>query len=428
MNLFLLWTIQVLILSLGIYVFLRFVQTTRGSRLLRGLVVSLLVGGVGLLMLTTALQLEQLEQILERAATFVVILLAVLFQPELRRGIAQLGEGSFLARLMRRLSRDTVNEIVNAAQSMAARRQGALIAIECESSLEAFVQGGVKMDSAVHRLLLESIFHPGAALHDGAVVIRKDRIAAAACLFPLTENIQIARSTGTRHRAALGLSDETDAVAVAVSEETGQVSVAHHGTIQAVPPSRLEQVLREELGPQGSDEVSEKRGSSAVSYRALLWDLARRDWMWMGVSVLLATMLLLKADQEISTTRVFSVQLRSGSDTGGPQSSGDIGDIVIRPASDNYRLLPLESEAPVNIIAEGTTAQIDRLKNRLSGSLTLESEGQIEIALEDVQWGQNTPGVNFEWERAAPHVDIRLYERQSFDLQWSNVQIDSTLR
>ena len=124
---------------------------------------------------------------------------------------------------------------------MASRRQGALIAFPRDTPLEPYVQNAVLIDAEVRRLLIDGIFHPGSALHDGGVVIIGDRIAAAACIFPLTENPDLGKSVGTRHRAALGLTEETDSIVLVVSEETGAISIAHDGQLDRhVSPERLE--------------------------------------------------------------------------------------------------------------------------------------------------------------------------------------------
>ena len=241
MNPFVSLTLQALILGAGIYVALGFLRSTRGGGIVRGLVVALLFGAVGLWGLAELLRLEELGHILQSITGYVVVILVILFQPELRRGIAQLGEQALLGQRKRN---ETANEIAQAAIAMARRRRGALIAIERDFSLDAYVDNAVRVDGQVTRLLIESIFHPGSALHDGAIVLRGDRIAAAASLFPLTENLRISSSTGTRHRAALGLTEETDAVTLVVSEETGEIALCRSGEMQSnVSPDRLEAEL-----------------------------------------------------------------------------------------------------------------------------------------------------------------------------------------
>lgn len=425
-----LWVLQILILSAGIYVFLRFVQTTRGSRLVRGLIFTTVLVAVGLLGLTRVLELEHLGHILQSVAGVLVILLVVLFQPELRRGIAQLGERSLVGRLIRRLSRDSINEVVQAVQSMASRRQGALIAIECETSLDPYIEGGVKVDAAVHRLLLESIFYPGATLHDGAVVIRKDRVAAAACLFPLTENIQIARSTGTRHRAALGLADETDAVTIAVSEETGQVSIARHSQIQGVPPSRLEQVLRDVLGtPEKSDHEHDGARSGWTRRWSALWGFVSRDWLWMVASLLLATGVFYYAHLELTQRQPFTLRIVTAS-PGDAEATAGIGELLVVLPSEDYRVVASEPVRPPSVIATGTRAQVAKIGLRLGGLYEVVDavEGRVEINLDDVRWRTNVIGVDYAWEGRAPTLEISRFARRRFQLSLGHVAVDDRER
>ena len=173
-----------------------------------------------------------------------VIVLVILFHPELRRGIMRLGDNALLARLFRSDRGAAVDQVVAAIVNMARDRVGALVAFEGNTPLDAYVERGVRVNAEVNRLLLESLFHEGNALHDGAVIVRGDRIEAAACILPLSENQEISKSTGTRHRAALGLSEETDALVIVVSEETSQISVALGGRLERdVGPERLRAIV-----------------------------------------------------------------------------------------------------------------------------------------------------------------------------------------
>ena len=166
-----------------------------------------------------------------------------------------LGENKLLGRFLQSHRKEVISEVAaRLSSTMSKKKQGALIAFERRTPLDAYIEGAVKIDAEVNRYLLDSLFHHGNALHDGAVIIRGDRVVAAASLFPLTENIEISKSTGTRHRAALGLTEETDAVTVAVSEETGYISICKRGKIERrVPRAQLEEVLRDRIG---SDESS----------------------------------------------------------------------------------------------------------------------------------------------------------------------------
>jgi diadenylate cyclase len=159
-----------------------------------------------------------------------VIALLVIFQPELRRGLMRLGRNPVIGRLVARDAR-VVEEVVKAALTLSKDRIGALITFEGNVALDSYVSAGVIINSDVKAELIDTIFWPGSALHDGAIVIREERIAAGCCLFPLTENPEVSRHLGTRHRAAIGLTEETDALCVVVSEETGTISVAHGGKL-----------------------------------------------------------------------------------------------------------------------------------------------------------------------------------------------------
>jgi len=189
--------------------------------------------------------------ILDNFWAFWVLALIVLFQPELRRTLAQAGRGRLLRGLLGAGSaerRHVFEEVGRAAESLAAKRLGALIVLERSSGLRHYAELGVAIDASVSAELLGSVFQSGSPLHDGAVIIQGDRISAAACFLPLSRNLTLGRTLGARHRAALGLSEETDAAVVVVSEETGAVSLAVHGRIEsgsgaAVLAARLEELL-----------------------------------------------------------------------------------------------------------------------------------------------------------------------------------------
>jgi diadenylate cyclase len=159
----------------------------------------------------------------------------VLFQSDIRRALANVGRAPFVRYLTRTGTRDeSVEEVVVAAAMLASRRIGAIIAIEREIGLRNYIESGIPLDGKVTYDLLIAIFQPDSPLHDGAVIIQEDRIAAAACFLPLTVNPQLGREFGSRHRAALGLTEETDAVAIVVSEETGTMSLSLDGRIERV--------------------------------------------------------------------------------------------------------------------------------------------------------------------------------------------------
>lgn len=245
--------LQILILTFGIYLLLSFLRTTRGSGLVSGVSLILIVGVYGMGLVAQTYELVEIEGIIAGLQALVFVIIAIIFQPELRRGIFILSESPLLTRFLRAHRKEVVAEVAAAVQTMAKKKQGALIAFERRTPLDAYIDGAVKLDSEVNRLLLDSIFQNGGTLHDGAVIIRGDRLVAAASLFPLTENVEISKSTGTRHRAALGLTEETDAVTITVSEETGIISICKRGSIERrIAQTDVEEILREKVG---SDEV-----------------------------------------------------------------------------------------------------------------------------------------------------------------------------
>lgn len=222
--------IEVAIFAAVIYVGLRFLRETRGSSVVRGL--GLLLGGAifAFVILIWALQLDRLAWVFGTIAPSFVIGLVVVFQPEIRRAIVHLGDAPIFGRFFRTDSK-IVPRLLRAVARMSKERIGCLIAIEREASLSELTENGITIDAELNSYLLESIFFPKSALHDGGVVVRDDRIVAASCLFPLSQNPDVDKRLGTRHRAALGLSEETDALVLVVSEETGKISTALGGKL-----------------------------------------------------------------------------------------------------------------------------------------------------------------------------------------------------
>ena len=208
-------------------------------------------------------KLELLHTILATLAPYTPIALIVMFQAELRRALARLGRRPFLG-ISQLERRELSQEVVLAVGRLSQTKVGALIVIERKIGLRTFIESGVSLDALVSRDLLCSIFHPGGTLHDGAVIIQGDRISAAACFLPLTTNPLLVTELGTRHRAALGISEESDCIAIVVSEETGKVSVAAFGEIELdVPLERVEHLLSERL------DRDEKRNRQRIAQRAL---------------------------------------------------------------------------------------------------------------------------------------------------------------
>lgn len=214
-------------------------------QLLKGIVVILIATG-----LSNYLHLRAMSWLLDKALTIGLFAIPVVFQPELRRALEQLGRGRLFSWSLQMASSDRdvdkiVTEVTRAAQVLAKNRIGALIALERETGLSDYVETGIAIDAEVSAELLVNIFIPNTPLHDGAVVVRQGRIAAAGCVLPLSDSRTIDKQLGTRHRAAVGLSEHSDAVAVVVSEETGQISLAAEGQLNR---DLDEQALREMLG------------------------------------------------------------------------------------------------------------------------------------------------------------------------------------
>jgi diadenylate cyclase len=224
--------LDIALVAIVVYRILVMFRGTRAFQMLVGL--ACLVAGS---LLARRLELYSTQWILDNFWSFWVIAVVVLFQPELRRALARVGEGRVVTGLLgasRAERAHVIDEIVDAVESLTARRIGALIVMERAAGLRQYAELGVAVDGRVSADLLVSVFLPYSPLHDGAVFVRGSRIVAAGCFLPLSRNLQIARSLGTRHRAALGISEETDAVAVAVSEETGRVTIAVGGHIETV--------------------------------------------------------------------------------------------------------------------------------------------------------------------------------------------------
>jgi diadenylate cyclase len=190
--------------------------------------------------------------------------LIVMFQTELRRMLMRLGRKPFLG-VSQLERREVSHEILLAVSHLSQRKVGALIVVERKIGLRTFAESGVNLDAVISRDLLCSIFEPGGALHDGAVIIQGDRIVAAACFLPLTTNPLLVTEIGTRHRAALGISEESDCLSLVVSEETGRISVAAAGEIELdVPLERVEYLLSEGVQPGKPASPPVAHGSSAV--------------------------------------------------------------------------------------------------------------------------------------------------------------------
>lgn len=223
------WTavIDIFIVTVLIYQILILIRGTRAVQMALG---------VGFLVLffylTRWMHLETVQWILTNILPYFVFGIIVLFAAEIRRALANIGKNPLIRKFSASPLIETYDEIVLAASTLASQRIGGLIVIEREIGLKNYIESGVAIDAALSYDLLVTIFSPGAPLHDGAVIIQKDRITAAACFLPLTVNPRLSKELGTRHRAAIGVTEESDAVVVVISEETGIISIVAGGSIE----------------------------------------------------------------------------------------------------------------------------------------------------------------------------------------------------
>src|SRR5580698_5134375 len=217
--------LEITILSIGIYFSFKFVRGTRGAPVVYGFVLLVL----SLTILAYFLRLEVLSWLIRSFVAFAAVAILIIFQPELRRILAEVGAHPLFATSHEQ--RENIEVIIQTVERLSEVRIGALIAIEQSINLQEATESGVPVNCEATPEMLETIFFPNNAIHDGGVIIRGDRIAFAACIFPLTQRQDLNASLGTRHRAAIGLSEETDAVVVVVSEETGSISHAYKGQL-----------------------------------------------------------------------------------------------------------------------------------------------------------------------------------------------------
>lgn len=238
--------VEIAVLTFVFYIVLKFIRGTRGAGLLKGVIFLVVVGFVGFLYLADLFGLIRIKEMMKWLISGSTLALIVIFAPEMRRGIQRLAQSRLLSPLLREHSTAVIGEITEAVTKLSKNRIGALLAIERDVGLSEYVENAVKIDAKLTSELLETIFYPGSALHDGAVIVQHDRVAAAGCLFPLTDDPGVTKSLGTRHRAALGISEETDAIVVVVSEETGRISVCLQGKLAGnLTPDGLDKLLHE---------------------------------------------------------------------------------------------------------------------------------------------------------------------------------------
>jgi diadenylate cyclase len=220
--------IDIAVVSILIYEFLKLIRGTRAVQMGVG---SLLI--VGMFYVSRLAPLETLNWLIRNILVYVAFAAIVIFQSDIRRALAHFGQAPFFRYFNRQeAANETIEEVVVAATMLSAQKTGAIIAIEREIGLRNYIESGIPVDATMTYDLLVTIFQAGSPLHDGAVIIQEDRIAAAACFLPLTVNPRVSRELGTRHRAAIGLTEESDAVSVVVSEERGQIALALDGNIE----------------------------------------------------------------------------------------------------------------------------------------------------------------------------------------------------
>ncbi|MBQ8586763.1 MAG: diadenylate cyclase CdaA [Oscillospiraceae bacterium] len=246
--------VDILLVAVVIYAVFMMIRTTGSARIAKSVIIILLLTGV-----TELLNMHLTNFILDGILEIGLIALVIMFQPELRRMLEKMGSKSFREILnMKTEQRDVekvIEQTVAACEILSKEHTGALIVFERDVSLMDYQKTGTVVDAQVSHELLRNIFFTKAALHDGAVLVRKERLAAAGCVLPLTQNRNISSDLGTRHRAAIGISEVADAVVVVVSEETGTISVAVNGMLKRhLAPQTLSKLLKNELDPQTDEE------------------------------------------------------------------------------------------------------------------------------------------------------------------------------
>ena len=261
--------LDIAIMIFVLYKVLMLVQSTKAASLLKGLFVFL-----GALMFSNVFQLHGVNYIMSSMVEWGVLALIILFQPEIRRILEQMGSKRFMAFFAHteagNVMEQTIGQTVLACTEMSQSRTGALIVFEREILLDDMVRSGTVLDASVSSELLKNIFFVKAPMHDGAVIVRSGRVLGAGCMLPLSKNVNLSRDLGMRHRAGIGMSENSDAVVVIVSEETGSISVAIGGMLKRhLKPETLENLLRNELLPQESGD-EDKQKFSLMSLMGLL--------------------------------------------------------------------------------------------------------------------------------------------------------------
>ncbi|MGP4076763.1 diadenylate cyclase CdaA [Halobacillus sp. K22] len=238
-------TVDIALVWFVVYKLIMLIQGTKAVQLLKGIFVIL-----GIWLLSNLFGLTTLRWLMSQAITWGFLAIIILFQPELRRALEQLGRGSFFSRNSSEedTTEKSIQAIIKSCNYMAKRRIGALITIERDTGMGDYVETGIRVGGHLSSELLTNIFIPNTPLHDGAVILKNDEIVAAACYLPLSESPFISKELGTRHRAAMGISEVTDALTIVVSEETGAISCTKNGELHRnLDQEKLEEILRTEL-------------------------------------------------------------------------------------------------------------------------------------------------------------------------------------
>lgn len=248
--------IDICIVAFILYRLLLLIRGTRAVQLLKGIIVILIATAI-----SSALHLDALNWLLNKIITVGLVAIPIIFQPELRRALEQLGRGGFFSLSLgganMEVLQNTLNEIVKAAFMLSQAKVGALVIIERKTGLSEYIETGTMIEGRVSSELLVNLFVPNTPLHDGAVILRGTQIIAAGCFLPLTENRRLDKQLGTRHRAAVGITEQSDCVALVVSEETGRISIGVDGVLtQNLSESVLYQMLNSLLMPKRSGKFS----------------------------------------------------------------------------------------------------------------------------------------------------------------------------
>lgn len=252
--------LEIIIISFLVYHILLWIKQTRAWALLKGLIVILVF-----LFIAVLLNMTTILWIAQNVFSIAMIALVVMLQPELRKALEELGRKNFFSSMLvdkkdiNKLSARTINEIVKACVEMGKVRTGALIVVEKMQSLADYERTGIEVDGLVSSQLLINIFEKNTPLHDGAVIIRENRVTSATCYLPLSDNMALSKELGTRHRAGIGISEVTDSVTVIVSEETGKISVAHEGELETnLDADRLRECLTNLTLEPGNEEEKKR--------------------------------------------------------------------------------------------------------------------------------------------------------------------------